>query len=421
MQHKKNINILLQNIISLFFVKGIDLILNLFLIPFLITKVGMRNYGIYAFAMALMYFFVNVLNYGFDISAVRELAIHKTDKVKISEIVSKVISVKLFLAVILYVIVFGFIFFIPRFWDHRLMYFFASLVLVGDLFSLRWFFIGMEKMRFISFMSTITTVIYVLVAINSVKIPSDFIYIPLGEFIGMFLVSVGSFLWVIRFYKVQFKLSSLSEILRYLKFNFSSFINLLLPSTYGVTSVFLVGVFGFPFDVTIMQVGVRFTSAFSTINTILSTVFYPMINRDQKNMKFIRLVLLGVGFCFSGFMYFGNDFLVAHWLQLENHLDFLNIVQLIAILSPIPFLMGVVSSYGVNGLLVFFKDVLYSKITVLSTVVMIIFTFFLVPKYHFMGGGIAFLLGRIIYASLLFLAFYNTKERFDYYQTEEVR
>ena len=60
----------LENSISLFSLKAIDLALNLWLIPFLILKVGLYNYGLYAFAMALVLFFVNLLNYGFNLNVI---------------------------------------------------------------------------------------------------------------------------------------------------------------------------------------------------------------------------------------------------------------------------------------------------------------------------------------------------------------
>ncbi|WP_418263896.1 oligosaccharide flippase family protein [Flavobacterium faecale] len=409
--NKRTIYRLSQNIISLFAVKGIDLVLTLFLIPFLIVKVGIHNYGIYAFAMSLMLFFVNVLNYGFDLSAVRELAIHKDDPSKVAEIVNMVISVKFCLIIIIYVIIIGLILLVPIFFENRIMYVFSSLLLVGDLFSVRWFFLGLEKMKFISIMSTVSTIIYVLVVLFLIKFQSDFIYIPIAEAIGMFLVSFISFLWVLNKYEIKFKLLPFSKITIYLKANFSSFINLLLPSTYGLTTIFLVGVFGVPYDVTIIQIGMKFTSAFSTVNTIMSTVFYPMVNRDKKNMRPTRLVLLCLGFVLSICMFFGSHFLIVNWLKLESSTDLKYTIQLIKILSPIPFLMGVISSYGVNGILVYFKDKLYSKITVSTTLLMVGFAAYLVPKYHFFGGGIAFLFGRLLYAILLFMAFYVTNER----------
>jgi O-antigen/teichoic acid export membrane protein len=182
----------------------------------------------------------------------------------------------------------------------------------------------------------------------------------------------------------------------------------MLPSTYGITSIFLVGVFGFPSDVTIMQVGMKFTSAFSTVNTILSAVFYPMVNREKRNMQPTRFILLGVGFFLSLVMFFGSHFLITNWLQFENSLDMFNTVQLVKVLSPIPFLMGVISGYGVNGLLVFLKDKAYSWITIMASLIMILSAIYLVPRYNFLGGAIAFLLGRSMYALVLYIVFNKT-------------
>lgn len=398
--------------VSLFAVKALDLILTLGLIPFLILRVGMINYGTYAFAMAIMLFFVNILNYGFDLSSVRALAINKDNSVEISKLFNEVISVKLFLIVIVYIIIFALFFFIPQLWENKRLFLYASLILIGDLFSLRWFFLGLEKMKFITVINFFSTLIYVLLVFVLVKQKTDFILIPLAEAIGVFLVSTSSFLWVLKQFKIKIQLLSIKEIVNYLKLNFSSFINLLLPSTTGIFVVFLVGVFGLPYDVTLMQIGVKFTSAFSTVNTILTTVFYPMVNREQRKMKVSRNVLLCVGFILSAVMFFASEFLISNWLKLSSPSDLSNIVKLIKILSPIPFLMGVISSFGVNGLLIYFKDMSFSIITIISTFTMLILASCLIPKFHFLGGAISFLGSRIVYAILLYLSCNRHNDKF---------
>lgn len=398
--------------VSLFAVKALDLILTLGLIPFLILRVGMINYGTYAFAMAIMLFFVNILNYGFDLSSVRALAINKDNSVEISKLFNEVISVKLFLIVIVYIIIFALFFFIPQLWENKRLFLYASLILIGDLFSLRWFFLGLEKMKFITVINFFSTLIYVLLVFVLVKQKTDFILIPLAEAIGVFLVSTSSFLWVLKQFKIKIQLLSIKEIVNYLKLNFSSFINLLLPSTTGIFVVFLVGVFGLPYDVTLMQIGVKFTSAFSTVNTILTTVFYPMVSREQRKMKVSRNVLLCVGFILSAVMFFASEFLISNWLKLSSPSDLSNIVKLIKILSPIPFLMGVISSFGVNGLLIYFKDMSFSIITIISTFTMLILASCLIPKFHFLGGAISFLGSRIVYAILLYLSCNRHNDKF---------
>lgn len=410
--NKKNIYNFFQNVVSLFAVKGLDLALTLGLIPFLILRVGMINYGTYAFAMAIVLFFVNILNYGFDLSSVRILAINKDNPVKIRQLFNEVISVKLFLVIIIYSIIFAVVFFIPRLGEYKRLFLYASLILVGDLFSLRWFFLGLEKMKFITIINFFSTLTYVGLVLVLVKQKTDFILIPLAEAIGMFLVSTLSLLWVLKQFKIKIQLLSIKEIVNYLKLNFNSFINLLLPSTTGIFVVFLVGVFGLPYDVTLMQIGVKFTSAFSTVNTILTTVFYPMVNREQWKMKVSRNVLLCVGFILSAVMFFASEFLISNWLKLSSPSDLSNIVKLIKILSPIPFLMGVISSFGVNGLLIYFKDMSFSIITIISTFTMLILASCLIPKFHFLGGAISFLGSRIVYAILLYLSCNRHNDKF---------
>jgi hypothetical protein len=190
--------------------------------------------------------------------------------------------------------------------------------------------------------------------------------------------------------------------------HFNAFVNLLLPSTTGVLIVFLVGVFGLPYDVALTQVGIKITSAFATVNTVLTTIFYPMVNREKKNMQPTRYVLIGSGLILSCFMYMGSDFLISNWLHLEEKLDVNHAVTIIEILSPIPFLMGVISSYGINGLLVYLKDQLYRRITVVSTFFIVCSSCFLIPNFPVLGGAITFVIGRALYAILSFYFFNKT-------------
>ena len=78
----------------MFSVKAIDLAIAVLLIPYLILKVGLQNYGVYAFALALVFFFMNIANYGFNLVAVRDLAKQADKNQKsIGEIFNEVFSV----------------------------------------------------------------------------------------------------------------------------------------------------------------------------------------------------------------------------------------------------------------------------------------------------------------------------------------
>jgi hypothetical protein len=169
--------------------------------------------------------------------------------------------------------------------------------------------------------------------------------------------------------------------------------------------VFLVGVFALPVHVSLMQIGVKFSGAFSTVNTVMTSVFYPLVNRNITAMFSTRMVLLGMGFLLSLGMFIFSNFLIANWLSFEGPSHLLQTVLLVKLLSPIPFLVACISSYGWNGLLPLYQDKLYGKITAFAYVVMILAAVLLVPMHSYLGGAVAFLLARIVHAGLSFYFF----------------
>ena len=403
--NKKSIYQFSENTLSLFSIKAIELGLTIFLIPYLILKIGIDNYGVYAFAMALILFLQNVLNYGFNLSTVREIAKNRHHKEAVSAIFSEVISVKIFLFVLISLFLLLLVVSIPVFNHQKSLYLFGLFILFGDVFSLRWFFLGMEQLKFKALINLFSVLLYVLLVVLLVRNTTDYYWIPFAEGVAFLIVGIISFSIVVRTYKIKIKLISILEILTYLKVNFSSFINLVVPSTFGVMAIFLVGVFGMPLQVSLMQIGVKVSNIFCTLNSILTMVFYPMVHRNKTIMFNSRMVLLAAGVILSVAMYVSSDFLITNWLKSASQTNIYTIIGIMQLLSPMPFIVAIISGYGINGLLTLFKDALFSYITVIATICMVVLAWVLVPMYEFYGGAISFLAGRLVYAVLTYFSF----------------
>ncbi len=391
--------------------KVIDLALAILLIPYLILKVGIVNYGKYAFVISLILFLVNITNYGFNLKAVRELAKYSNDSNKMNSLFNEVFSVKLYLTgfsiLILAVLVLG----VPSFRLYALVYVFASFMLIGDLFSLRWFFMGIEKMKYIPAINLGGSLIYVLLVLVFIQQPKDYEFIILLESIGLLIVNMISFLYIVLEYKVKLQLLSFKKVRKYLVVNWSSFINLFIPSMLSNTAVFLVGVFSIPANVSIIQLGVKVANGFATINAVLTKVFYAMVNRKVQILRKSFSVILGIGILLSIIMFISADVFIGPWLKIEDALVEQQISFIIKVLSPTPFLMAVISAYGINGLLVYGKDKLFGYITLISTLLSLILGLILIPKYTFLGGALFLLAARGLYAIGSFIMF-NKKRIF---------
>lgn len=402
----------LENSFSLFSVKLIDLAIAILLIPYLIIHVGVENYGVYAFAVSLMLVLVNIINYGFNLVAVRELAKVKHKQSKVTYIFNEVFSVKIYLTLFFLIVTVVLVQLIPSLKQYQLLYSFGLLFLIAELFSSRWFFLGIEKMKFLPAIHLGANLIFGLLIVLFIKVPDDFQYIILFEAIGLLVISLISFSFIVSEYKINVKIFSFQKVWEYLKQNFSSFINLMVPSLMSNMTVFFVGLLGVPQSTAVVQLSIKFKNAFTTINAILTKVFYPIVNRSFNIMKLASTVLISMGILLSVLMFFSADFLVNIWLKEESSLFVSKVILTIQLLSPTPLLMALISSFGINGLLVFYKDKTYSYITLTSLVIGLLAGSSLVliwGNYYYAGAGFL-LVARLSYAILSMLFLSKTKK-----------
>ncbi len=267
---------------------------------------------------------------------------------------------------------------------------------MGELLFPLWFFLGIEKMRFITIVNVISKSTFALFVFVFIKEKSDFIYISLYQSIGFFLAGLIAQIIVFKKFKIYLKLSPFKEVKLILKNGVSAFLTMVTPTLYSNTSIFLVGFFGIPQYVAFMEIGSKVSGAFGVLNGVLTNVFYPFINRNKKALDKVKYLFIASGFILSMLMFFLSEFLISLWLPEPSP----EIIKVVKLLSPSPFLMSIISTYGVNGLMVQNKDKLYLKVVIIGSFSGLIAGLILIPKYFYLGGAVAIIIARTIKAVL---------------------
>lgn len=392
---------LIENFISYFLFKAIDAVIPLIIIPYLLNVVSEKNYGIYAFAFSLIFYFQNIIQFGFDLSAVRDIALIRDDKSKLAKVYNDTLTAQFYLFLGSIVVLAVLLLAVPDLREHYIIYCFFVILLFGELLFPMWFFLGMEKMRFITIVNVISKSMFALFCFTLIKTESQFIYIALYHSMGFLIAGLIAQIFLYKKFDIVFKLSKFHDVKQTLKYSWSSFLTMASPTIYYNTSIFLVGSHWPKRFAGVMEIGTKVSGAFGVINTIMTNVLYPFLNRNKNAMYITRYIFVFMGIILSLIMFFLSGFLLELWLGLsENTLE---IEQAVKYLSPAPFLASVISAFGVNGLMIYKKDKLYSKIIVFGSVCGLVTGLLLIPTYNYIGGAITIVTALSVKAVFSFI------------------
>ena len=90
----KRYNTIIKNTGYLSVLEIFKLIMPFIALPYIIRVIGAENYGLIAFVQTVISYFSMFVNFGLDISAVRNVALARNDEDKLAEVVSSVLCLK---------------------------------------------------------------------------------------------------------------------------------------------------------------------------------------------------------------------------------------------------------------------------------------------------------------------------------------
>jgi PST family polysaccharide transporter len=283
---------LLSNFLSLATLQGVNYILPLITFPYLVRVLGVKYFGLLAFATAIITYFNIITDYGFNLTATREISIYRENKEKVNEIFSSVMIIKFILMIISFILLCILVFSFDKFKTYYEVYFLTFGMVVGQVLFPQWFFQGMEKMKYITFLNILAKIIFTIAIFIFIKSQDDFWKVPLINSLG-FIISGIIGLWIIKKeFNITFKLPTINNIITTLKDGWHVFISRVFISGFTNTNTFIIGVF---FDNKIVgyySIAEKLLSIIKSFLGIVSQTLFPYISKliNENKSKALNII-----------------------------------------------------------------------------------------------------------------------------------
>ena len=233
--------IIAKNYVALLFIQGANFILPLIIFPYLVRTLGSEKYGLVMIAQSVALFLTIIVDFGFNISATREVANLKNDKEKLSQFYWNVVSIKLALIIITFLLLLGLIICVDKFSVDPLVYLFSFGLVLGQAIFPTWFFQGIEKMQVITIVNVAAKLFFTISLFFVVLSPADYEYVPI--FNGLGFVISGLFGFVFSLQYVKFVFPKLSQVKGIIENSSSLFFSNFAVSLYTSSNTLILGFF----------------------------------------------------------------------------------------------------------------------------------------------------------------------------------
>lgn len=390
---------IIENISSLSLVQVTNYILLFITMAYLVRVLGPEKYGLVAFAQALIQYFIVITDYGFLHTAPKKVAVHRDDKEKLFQIFNSIMIIKFILLIISFIILLTLVFTIPKFRSDWNIYLATFLMVVGNILFPIWFFQGIEKMKYITYLNILSKLIFTILIFVFIKVQSDYIYVPIINSSGLIIAGVLSLWIIVKDFKVKIFFPSKNSIYEELKESWSVFLGMSAVSLYSTSNIFILGIFTNNTIVGYFKAGDTFIRALVGLLSPLSQATYPYVSRmvnisKKKVAKFVKklLVIIGGSTFVLGLMIF---FFAQNIVNIIFGHQYMSSVIVVQILSPLPFLIGLSSALTVLGLLAFNMNKTFSSIVALTGVINIMLALILCPVYKHIGISISLLIAEM--------------------------
>ena len=397
----KNNNLIVKNTGYLTFIECIRLILPFVALPYIIRTVGVERYGMVAFSYAIISYFSIFINFGLDISSVKEVAVLRDNKKQLNYLVTSVLSIKFVLLLISFAALLLGVTFIPVLSEYKTLLLFTFISCISEILFPIWYFQGIEKMKYISLISSSSILLYTISVFMFIHSQDDYVYVPLLQSLSRIAVGLFGFIFLIKVEGVRFHLPPLQRTIQVFKSAFPFFLSRVSVVYNSNLAKTISGLFLSMESVAAFDIAQKVSQFVLVPVSMLNRATYPHVSRT-RNKAFITKYLYFsavLGFVLSLVLFIASPILIRIFTS-ENVGEATNILRVLCLYT---FSDTITMCLGTCTLVAFGFPKPFNESVVYSTIFLSLLYFLIYFFKLFNTSSFAF----AVFLSSLFVLFYR--------------
>jgi len=401
---EKTLYSLFENFFSFFLLKGLNFLIPLITLPFLLKRLDPSTFGLIVFAESLIFYFQSFTEYGFNLSGTRYISKNIGCIHKINKAFNEIIFSKVLLSIFGFFILLILLFISEKLDKNKNIFIVTYFIVIGQAITPMWFYQGIEKMRFIALFNLFSRILFLVLLFSLVKSNDDYFFVPMINAISYCSVGLISMLFTIYHFNIVIK-PNFKAILNRLRTDFNIFISSITPTLYNNTSTFLLGAIAGSVVLGQYSAANRIIEVANVIIYTISSVTYPFLNRKFEFHTRFSIATIVIASFLSICL-----FILSFYLAIIFGENYKNSEALLRFMSINPLLLAIVCMYGSNYLLIKNQDKIVKNITIACSILGIIVAFLTIPAFGYWGAAITLTISRACLGGSYFIFYIKLKK-----------
>ena len=407
----------IQNFIFLVIIQASNVLISLISMPLLIQSIGVDQFGLVNLSLSVIILLNILIGFGYGLSAPRQVALHQSDPMALSHLVSNIVFSKLTLAIIASIFIIVAVYGFDLFKEYQTILIYSILLLFSEATLPLWFFQGMEKMKLISIANIFSKLLFLAGIVLFIHHPNQAKWVNFLLGGTAFGINLSLLLYIHYELKIRFFKPKLKQILASLKENVLLFLSNFATHISINGGLIILSFFSSAETLGMFSLAERITMVLRMFPALVVQAIYPNASKLYQQdlprffrflkMAYIRIILIGI--LISIGTYLLAPFIVtvlAKTLLTES-------VKYLRILAFVPFL-ACINSINILVLLVTDQKTQLFNSTWLTSLYMIVVGTLLTSNYGGMGLCVALLSTElVIFIICTMLIFITNKPLFN--------